>query len=150
MLVGGIRPVHYCLPILKRHIHQVALLEAATSGNASFFLGTDSAPHPRSAKENACGCAAGCYTAHAAIELYAEAFSSVGRLEYLEAFASEYGADFYGVPHNKDHIELTQQDWQVDASFTFGNTELIPTRGGEPIAWKVTSGERYPLRDGVH
>ena len=149
MLVGGIKPIHYCLPVLKRNLHREALLVAATSGDTSFFLGTDSAPHPRSAKENACGCAAGCYTGHAAIELYAEAFNSVGRLDRLESFASEYGADFYGHPRNKDCIELILEDWQVPAQLTFGDDDLIPTRGGEPIAFRVTSGERYPLSDGV-
>lgn len=149
MLVGGIRPVHYCLPVLKRNIHQACLIDAATSGDASFFLGTDSAPHPRKAKENACGCAAGCYTGHAAIELYAEVFDSVGRLDRLEAFASESGADFYGVPYNDDEIELTAEAWQVEETLTFGDDELIPTRGGEKIAWKVTGGERLPLSDGA-
>ncbi len=144
MLVGGVKPIHYCLPILKRDIHQQALITAAVSGDNSFFLGTDSAPHPRHAKENACGCAAGCYTAHAAIELYAEVFAAENALEQLEGFASEYGADFYGYEHNKDTIQLSSETWQVDASLTFGDDELIPTRSGETIAWRVTTGARYP------
>lgn len=148
MLVGGIKPIHYCLPILKRNVHQTALLNAATSGDPGFFLGTDSAPHPRHAKENACGCAAGCYTAHAAIELYAEAFASMGRLDRLEAFASEFGADFYRVPHSEDVITLAEQPWQVNESYKFGEDELIPTRGGEQINWKLTAGERYPSSEG--
>jgi dihydroorotase len=149
MLVGGIKPVHYCLPILKRNIHQEALITAATSGDTSFFLGTDSAPHPRAAKENACGCAAGCYTAHAAIELYAEVFDAAGKLDSLQGFASEFGADFYQVPRNEDSIELTADTWDVEASLKFGDDDLIPTRGGEAIAWRVTTGARYPLSEGV-
>jgi dihydroorotase len=148
MLVGGIKPIHYCLPILKRDLHREALLKAATSGNPSFFLGTDSAPHPRSAKENACGCAAGCYTAHAAIELYAEAFKSIDRLDRLEGFASEFGADFYRYPRNNDYIELTVDEWTVPESLAFGNDNLIPTRGGETITFTVTDGARYPLSGG--
>jgi dihydroorotase len=150
MLVGGIKPVHYCLPVLKRSIHQQALVEAATSGDRSFFLGTDSAPHPRHAKENACGCAAGCYTAHAAIELYAEVFDAENQLERLQGFASEYGADFYGLPHNTDTIELQRQTWQVPEVLTFAGDGLIPTRGGEDMTWQVTAGNRAPLSDGVH
>lgn len=142
MLVGGMKPIHYCLPILKRDIHQQALIEAATSGDASFFLGTDSAPHPRHAKESACGCAAGCYTAHAAIELYAEVFQNEDALDKLEGFASEYGADFYRYERNPDTITLEPLAWQVDESLTFGSDELIPTRGGETVQWKVTAGER--------
>ena len=149
MLVGGLKPIHYCLPVIKHNRHREALLAAATSGNTSFFLGTDSAPHPRSAKENACGCAAGCYTGHAAIELYAEAFNSVGKLNKLEGFASEFGADFYGHAQNEDFIELTHEDWQVPTHLSFGEDELIPTRGGESIHFKVTSGDRYPLSDSI-
>ena len=149
MLVGGMKPIHYCLPVLKRNIHRDALLTAATSGNHSFFLGTDSAPHPRSAKESACGCAAGCYTGHAAIELYAEAFHNEGKLDRLEGFASEFGADFYGYPRNQDHIELKAEDWAVPETLAFGNDHLIPTRGGETIAFRVTSGARHPLSDGA-
>lgn len=145
MLVGGMKSIHYCLPILKRDIHQQALVKAAVSGDHSFFLGTDSAPHPRHAKENACGCAAGCYTAHAAIELYAEVFEAENALERLEGFASEYGADFYGYPRNTDTIQLDREAWQVEETLTFGTDELIPTRGGETVAWRVTSGAR-PLK----
>lgn len=140
MLAGGIKPVHYCLPVLKRNTHQSALIEAVTSGSPRFFLGTDSAPHPRQAKENACGCAAGCYTAHAAIELYAEVFDAAGRLDRLQAFASEHGPDFYGLPRNLDEIQLTRAAWQVPAVISFGDDELVPTRSGEAVAWTVTAG----------
>lgn len=149
MLVGGLKPVHYCLPVLKRDIHQQALIEAATSGNTKFFLGTDSAPHPRSAKESACGCAAGCYTAHAAIELYAEVFDAVGQLENLEGFSSEYGADFYQLPRNTDTITLEASRWEAPASLGFAGDELVPTRGGESIAWQVAKGARHALSEGV-
>lgn len=145
MLVGGMKPVHYCLPILKRDVHQNALIQAAVSGDSSFFLGTDSAPHPRHAKENACGCAAGCYTAHAAIELYAEVFAEENALDKLEGFASEYGADFYRYERNTDTITLEETEWQIDNTLTFGTDELVPTRGGETIRWQVTSGEKYPF-----
>ncbi len=148
MLVGGMKPVHYCLPVLKRNIHQQALITAATSGNPAFFLGTDSAPHPRHAKENACGCAAGCYTAHAAIEMYAEVFANENKLEKLEGFASEFGADFYGYPHHTDKIELEATPWTVEERLTFGDDELIPTRGGETIGWRIKTGAR-PLSDGT-
>ena len=147
MLVDGIKTLHYCLPILKRNRHREALLKAATSGNNSFFLGTDSAPHPRSAKESACGCAAGCYTGHAAIELYAEAFKSINKLNTLEGFASEYGADFYGYTRNEDFIELSLKEWRVPSHLTFGEDDLIPTRGGESIAFQVTNGARYALSE---
>jgi dihydroorotase len=140
MLAGGMKPVHYCLPVLKRNVHQAALISAATSGDSSFFIGTDSAPHPRHAKENACGCAAGCYTAHAALELYTEVFEAEGQLDRLEAFTSEFGADFYQVPHNEDTIELIRQDWQVASALTFGNDELVPTRGGDVVRWQVRTG----------
>lgn len=136
MLVGGIRPHFYCLPILKRHTHQEALLEAATSGNPKFFLGTDSAPHARHAKEAACGCA-GCYTAYAAIELYAEAFEQCNALDKLEPFASYYGADFYGIPRNTDYITLIREDWTVPASLTFGEDNLVPLRAGEKLRWRL-------------
>ena len=135
---GGVRPHYYCLPILKRERHRQALLQAATSGNPKFFLGTDSAPHPRSGKESACGCA-GCYTAHAALELYAEAFESVGALERLEAFASFYGADFYGLPHNAETIILKRQPAPVSESFAFGAESLIPLRAGEILGWQILS-----------
>ena len=131
---GGIRPHYYCLPILKRERDREALLEAATSGNERFFLGTDSAPHEQAAKENACGCA-GMFTAHAAIELYAEAFASVGRLDRLEAFASHFGADFYGLPRHTDSITLLNEPWKVPAAYGFGNGALIPYRAGETVSW---------------
>src|SRR3984893_9795223 len=133
---GGIRPHYYCLPILKRERDREALLEAATSGNERFFLGTDSAPHEQAAKENACGCA-GMFTAHAAIELYAEAFESVGRLERLEAFASHFGADFYGLPRHTDRITLLKESWVPPRTYDFGDGALVPYRGGEPIAWRL-------------
>ena len=136
MFTGGIRPHHYCLPILKREEHRLALVKAATSGSPKFFLGTDSAPHAKSAKEATCGCA-GMYSAHAGIELYAEAFENAGALDKLEAFASFYGADFYGLPHNSDKITLIKETWQVPASLPFGDGELIPLRAGQTIAWKL-------------
>ncbi|MNZ51280.1 Dihydroorotase [compost metagenome] len=136
MLVGGIRPHFYCLPILKRNVHQEALLDAATSGNPKFFLGTDSAPHARHAKEAACGCA-GCYTAYAAIELYAEAFEQRNALDKLEAFASFHGPDFYGLPRNTDSITLVREEWQAPASLHFGEQELIPLRAGETLRWRL-------------
>ena len=137
MLVGGIRPHFFCLPILKRETHRKALLEAATSGNPKFFLGTDSAPHPKSQKESACGCA-GCYTAFAAIELYAEAFESVGRLEALEGFASVHGASFYELPLNEQRITLKRSSWTAPPSLPFGDEILIPLRAGENLHWKMT------------
>jgi len=136
MLMGGIRPHFYCLPVLKREIHREALVKAATSGNKKFFLGTDSAPHAQHTKENACGCA-GCYTAHAAIELYAEAFEAAGALDKLEGFASFYGADFYELPRNKETIILRKEDWQVPPSQGFGEHQLVPLRAGEKIKWKL-------------
>lgn len=136
MLVGGIRPHFYCLPILKRNTHQEALLDAATSGNPKFFLGTDSAPHARHAKEAACGCA-GCYTAYAAIELYAEAFEQRNALDKLEGFASCFGPDFYGLPRNTDTITLIREDWTAPASLPFGDHELSPLRAGETLRWRV-------------
>jgi dihydroorotase len=133
---GGIRPHYYCLPILKRERDREALLEAATGGNARFFLGTDSAPHEKNAKESPCGCA-GMFTAHAAIELYAEAFASVGRLDRLEAFASHFGADFYGLPRHTDSITLLNEPWTVPAAYAFGNGTLIPYRAGEAVGWRL-------------
>ena len=133
---GGIRPHYYCLPVLKRERHRQALLKTATSGDPKFFLGTDSAPHPRSGKETACGCA-GCYTAHAALELYAEAFDSVGALDKLEAFASFHGADFYGLPRNAGTVTLRRQPTAVPVSFPFDDDELIPLRAGEMLAWRL-------------
>ena len=136
MLVGGIRPHYYCLPILKRQTHQQALLTAATSGSSTFFLGTDSAPHAIHAKEAACGCA-GSYTAHAAIELYAEAFEQMNALDKLEGFASFYGADFYGLPRNTDTITLVKEEWQVPDNYAFGQSVVVPIRAGDKIAWRV-------------
>lgn len=136
MLAGGIKPHYYCLPILKRNTHQQALIEAATSGNKKFFIGTDSAPHAKGRKESACGCA-GSYTAHAAIELYAEAFDKVGKLENLEAFASFNGADFYGLPRNTDQITLVKEAWHVSETMPFGDDIVVPIRAGEMIQWKV-------------
>lgn len=137
MLVGGIRPHYYCLPILKRESHREALIDAATSGNPKFFLGTDSAPHPRHAKESACGCA-GLYTAHAAIEFYAEAFEQAGALDRLEGFASHFGADFYGLPRNANRITLIKEDWTVPESYPLGGNQVIPLRAGEKVGWKLT------------
>jgi len=137
MLVGGIRPHFYCLPILKRGTHQTALIEAAVSGSPKFFLGTDSAPHAQHTKEAACGCA-GCYTAHAAIELYAEAFEQAGALDKLEAFASFYGPDFYQLPRNKDQITLVKDNWVAPTSLSFGEQQLVPLRAGERIEWRVS------------
>ncbi len=136
MLVGGIRPHYYCLPILKRNIHQVELMEAATSGNPKFFLGTDSAPHSTGNKETACGCA-GVYTAHAAIELYAEVFDRLDALEQLEAFASHFGPDFYRLPRNTDTITLRKDDWQVPDQLPLGEEALTPLRAGETVHWRV-------------
>jgi dihydroorotase len=136
MLAGGIRPHYYCLPILKRNSHQEALIKAAISGSSKFFLGTDSAPHARDKKETACGCA-GCYTAYAAIELYAEAFEAAGALDKLEGFASHFGPDFYGLPRNSDTITLAKQDWQAPASVDFGGEPLQPLRSGEILQWQV-------------
>ncbi len=136
MLVGGIRPHFYCLPILKRETHREALVNAATSGSKKFFLGTDSAPHAQHTKENACGCA-GCYSAHSAIELYAEAFEAAGALDKLEAFASFYGADYYGLPRNTDKVTLRKEEWQVPASVGFGEHQLVPLRAGEKMKWKL-------------
>ncbi|WP_413283225.1 dihydroorotase [Vibrio sp. MA40-2] len=136
MLVGGIRPHLYCLPILKKNVHQLALIDAATSGNKKFFIGTDSAPHAKGNKETSCGCA-GSYTAHAAVELYAEVFEKAGKLENLQAFVSHNGADFYGLPRNKDTITLVKESWQVESSIAFGNDQVVPIRAGEIIEWKI-------------
>lgn len=133
---GGIRPHHYCLPVLKRETHRRTLIEAAISGNPKFFLGTDSAPHSRSTKETACGCA-GIYTAHAAIELYAEAFEQADALDKLEAFASFHGADFYRLPRNKGSITLKKENWIVPENLEFADDVLIPLRAGESVAWKL-------------
>jgi dihydroorotase len=136
IFTGGIRPHYYCLPVLKREKHRLALVQAATGGNARFFLGTDSAPHPAHLKEHATGCA-GCYTAHAAMELYAEAFDAAGAIGQLEAFASFNGADFYGLPRNTGTLTLTRQSWTPPESFAFGGAELKPLRSGEALAWKA-------------
>jgi dihydroorotase len=141
MLVGGIRPHNYCLPVLKRSTHQQALIKAATSGSTKFFLGTDSAPHPQGAKESACGCA-GMYSAHAAIELYAEAFESAGALDKLEAFASFNGPDFYGLERNKDTITLEKESWAVPESYDFGDSTVIPMRAGQTLSWKVKDNKK--------
>lgn len=138
MLVGGIRPHYYCLPILKRNRHQQALLEAATSGNRRFFLGTDSAPHAVGAKESSCGCA-GCYTSPAAIELYAEAFEMMAALDKLEAFASFNGPDFYGLPRNRDTITLAKESWTLPETLAFGEQQVKPLRAGESIAWQLVA-----------
>jgi dihydroorotase len=136
LFMGGIRPHHYCLPVLKREEHREALVEAATSGNPKFFLGTDSAPHTRPAKEAGCGCA-GIYTGHAAIELYAIAFEEAGALDKLEGFASEYGARFYGLPPNRGTLTLVREDWTVPETLDFGDDVLVPLRAGETIPWKL-------------
>lgn len=137
MLVGGIRPHYYCLPILKRERHRQALLAAATSGNPKFFLGTDSAPHAQGDKESACGCA-GAYTAPAAIELYAEAFEEAGALDRLEGFASHFGPDFYGLPRNAESVTLVREPWQLPESLAYvGDSRIVPLRAGETLAWKL-------------
>ena len=136
IFVGGLRPHYYCLPILKREEHRVALVQAATSGSPKFFLGTDSAPHASHLKEHASACA-GCYTAPCAIELYAEAFEAVGALDKLEAFASFYGPDYYGLPRNTDTITLVREDWVVPESLPFGEAEIKPLRGGETLHWRM-------------
>lgn len=136
---GGIRPHFYCLPILKTESDRVALVEAATSGDRRFFLGTDSAPHARHTKENACGCA-GMYSAHAALELYALAFEQAGALTRLEGFASEFGADFYGYPRHSEQIRLIRNEWTVPTSYRFGNEEIIPMGAGHTLPWKLELG----------
>jgi dihydroorotase len=136
IFVGGLRPHHYCLPVLKREPHRRALVKAATSGNPRFFLGTDSAPHPRHSKESDCG-AAGVYTAHAAIELYAEAFEAADALERLEAFASHFGADFYGLPRNKTKLKLEKTKWKVPGEYAYGGEAVVPLRAGQSVAWRL-------------
>ena len=133
---GGLRPHHYCLPLLKREAHRVALVAVATGGDPKFFLGTDSAPHSRHAKESTCGCA-GIYTAHAAIELYAEVFEQAAALDRLEAFASFHGGDFYRLPRNTDTITLVKESWTVPAELPCGVDKLVPLRAGETIAWRL-------------
>jgi dihydroorotase len=136
LFTGGIRPHHYCLPVLKTEPDRCALLEVVASGNPRFFLGTDSAPHARHTKEAACGCA-GIFSAHAAIELYAEAFEAAGALGKLQGFASEHGAAFYGLPYNEDTITLTKESWDVPATYRFGSEELVPLRAGERMPWRI-------------
>jgi dihydroorotase len=136
IFTGGIRPHYYCLPVLKRETHRLALVQAATSGSNKFFLGTDSAPHPAHLKEHASGCA-GCYTAFTAMELYAQAFDSAGALDKLEGFASFHGADFYGLPRNQGTITLRRQSWTVPETFAFGEAQLKPLCGGETLPWRV-------------
>ncbi len=139
IFTGGIRPHYYCLPVLKRETHRQALVAAATSGSDRFFLGTDSAPHPAHLKEHATGCA-GCYTAHAAMELYAEAFDQAGALDKLEAFASFHGPAFYGLPRNTGTLTLKREDWTPPESFAFGDAELKPLCAGEALPWRVVAG----------
>jgi dihydroorotase len=136
LFTGGIRPHHYCLPVLKTESDRRALLEVVASGNRRFFLGTDSAPHARHTKENACGCA-GIFSSHAGIELYAEAFEAVGALQRLEGFASEFGANFYGLPQNEERITLVKEAWDVPAHYPFGSDELVPLSAGERITWRL-------------
>jgi len=138
MLAGGIRPHFYCLPVLKRQTHQASLIEAATSGNPKFFLGTDSAPHARHTKETTCGCA-GIYSAHAAIEFYAMAFEAAGKLERLEAFASFFGADFYGLPRNDRKITLSKKLWKIPETYPAGANTIVPMMGGETIPWHLNN-----------
>jgi dihydroorotase len=136
IFTGGIRPHYYCLPVLKRETHRMALVQAATGGDAKFFLGTDSAPHPAHLKEHASGCA-GCYTALSAIELYAQAFDAVGKIDKLEGFASFHGADFYGLPRNTSHITLRKESWTLPETLPFGDATLKPLCGGETLAWRL-------------
>lgn len=136
ILAGGIRPHHYCLPIIKRESHRLSLVKAATSGNPKFFLGTDSAPHPTSLKETACGCA-GCYSAHAALELYAEAFERADALDKLEGFASFYGADFYRLPRNSGTVTLKKNSWKVPAAYGEDDISITPLKANEALAWKL-------------
>ena len=136
IFTGGIRPHYYCLPVLKRETHRVALVEAATGGSPKFFLGTDSAPHAAHLKEHALGCA-GCYTAHAAMELYAEAFDRADALDRLESFASFHGADFYGLPRNQGQVVLRRAEWTVPDAYAFGEAQLKPLGGGEKLGWKL-------------
>ena len=137
LFAGGLRPHHYCLPVLKRESHRLALLDAATSGDPAFFLGTDSAPHPREAKQSSCGCA-GIYTAHAALELYATAFEEAGALDRLEAFASFYGPDFYRLPRNTDQITLTREEWTVPETYRLGEDSVVPLWAGKTLRWRLT------------
>ena len=138
IFTGGIRPHYYCLPVLKREVHRLALVEAATGGSAKFFAGTDSAPHPAHLKEHALGCA-GCYTAHAAMEMYALAFERAGALDKLEAFASFNGADYYGLPRNKGKVTLERAEWTVPDAYAFGDAQLKPLGAGEKLGWKLVA-----------
>jgi dihydroorotase len=143
LFAGGLRPHHYCLPVLKAEGDRVALLAAVAAGSARFFLGTDSAPHARLVKEAACGCA-GIFSAHAGIELYAEAFEAAGALDKLEGFASIHGADFYGLPRNTGTLTLTKEPWDVPQHYPLGADELVPLRAGERIAWRIAAGKAAP------
>jgi len=138
MLVGGVKPHFYCLPILKRNIHQLALHDVVASGNRKFFLGTDSAPHEKLSKESSCGCA-GCFSSHAPLEMYAEVFEELGVLDKLEAFASFHGPDFYGLPRNNDSITLRKANWQVPSSYPLAGGSVIPLKAGESISWQVVN-----------
>jgi dihydroorotase len=139
ILAGGIRPHHYCLPIIKRESHRLVLVKAATGGNPKFFLGTDSAPHLTSLKENACGCA-GCYSAHAALELYAEAFERADALDKLEGFASFYGADFYRLPRNSGTVTLEKTVWKVPSVYGANDLSITPLKANEELSWKLVKG----------
>jgi dihydroorotase len=143
LFAGGLRPHHYCAPVLKAEAERAALLEAVTRGSPRFFLGTDSAPHARGAKETACGCA-GIFSAHAGLELYAEAFEAAGALDKLEGFAACYGADFYGLPRNEATVTLRREPWQVPAHYPFGADELVPLRAGERIGWRLVPPRGAP------
>jgi dihydroorotase len=138
LFAGGLRPHRYCLPVLKRESHRQALIQAATGGNPKFFLGTDSAPHPRRAKESACGCA-GCYTAHAALELYAEAFEAADALDRLQAFASFHGPDFYGLPRNRDTVTLAREAWTVPDEYAAGEEVIVPLNAGATMRWRLVA-----------
>ncbi|HEX4782258.1 MAG TPA: dihydroorotase [Usitatibacter sp.] len=136
LFAGGLQPHHYCMPVIKRETHRRALVKAATSGNPRFFLGTDTAPHSRANKETACG-HAGVYSAHAALELYAEAFEAAGALDRLEAFASFHGPDFYGLPRNSGKVSLVRESWEVPAELPFGDATVVPLRAGQKLAWRL-------------
>jgi len=140
ILVGGVRPHHYCLPVLKREAHRRVLVAAAIGGDRRFFLGTDSAPHERATKETSCGCA-GCYSAPVALALYAEVFDEAGALDRLEDFASHRGADFYGLPRNRDRVRLIRETWTAPDHYPFGDGAVVPLRAGEEIAWQVEGVE---------
>jgi dihydroorotase len=138
LFTGGLRPHHYCLPVLKRETDRQALLKAATSGNPKFFLGTDTAPHARGAKEHDCG-SAGMFTAHAALELYTEAFEAAGAIHRLEAFASFFGADFYGLPRNRGQVRLERVEWEVPREYPFGAQTVVPLRAGQTLRWRFAA-----------